>query len=58
MEIGELMLITDLMWEYFYIIDNLGGYYRDRVLIRWNGKWDEEYEVTVLQYIVDGESGK
>lgn len=44
--------------EYFYIIDNLGGYYRDGVLIRWNGKWGEEYEVTALQYIVDGESGK
>ena len=28
--------------EYFYIINNLGGYYRDGALIRWNGKWGEE----------------
>lgn len=44
--------------EYFYIIDNIGEYCRDGVLIRWNGKWGEEYEVTTLQYIVDWESGK
>lgn len=43
--------------EYFYIIDNLGGYYRDGVLIRWNGKWGDEYEVTALQYVVDWKSG-
>ena len=56
--------IIDMQYEYFfdgkyyYIINDFGEAFKTSTVIKWNGKWGDEYAVSAFQYSIDRENEK